>query len=149
FTQSPEAGLLVRWSDGVVLEANPACLAMLGYEIGDIVGHRISELTAWVSAERRERCVETLTRDVHIENFETQFLRKSNAGDHTIDVLISSRTIHVNGVEMLMSTIRDISERRDAERNLEQSRRRLRDLQRLAGLGAWSFDPATKSVHWS
>lgn len=149
FTQSPEAGLLVRWSDGVVLEANPACLAMLGYEIGDIVGHRISELTAWVSAERRERFVETLTRDGHIENFETQFLRKSNAGDHTIDVLISSRTVHVNGVEMLMSTIRDISERRDAERNLEQSRRRLRDLQRLAGLGAWSFDPATKSVHWS
>ncbi|CAN0406560.1 unnamed protein product, partial [Hapterophycus canaliculatus] len=43
----------------------------------------------------------------------------------------------------------DISQRRQAERNLEQSRRRLRDLQRLAGLGTWSYDPITNRVHWS
>ncbi len=149
FTQSPEAGLLVRWSDGIVLEANPACLAMLGYELGDLVGHSISDLTLWACSKRREQFVETLIRDGRIENFETQLLRKSDVSDQAIDVLISSRTVNVNDVEMLMSTIRDISERRDAERNLEQSRRRLRDLQRLAGLGAWSFDPNTNSVHWS
>lgn len=149
FTQSPEAGLLVRWSDGTVLEANPACLTLLGYELDDLVGHPIAELAVWACPERRELFVQTLNRDGRIENFETQFLRKSASADHKIDVLISSRTVNVNGVEMLMSTIRDISERRDAERNLEQSRRRLRDLQRLAGLGAWSFDPNTESVHWS
>lgn len=149
FTQSPEAGLLIRWSDGTVLEANPACLELLGYELDEIVSHPIAELALWACPERRELFIETLSRDGRIENFETQFLRKSISGDSKIDVLISSRTVNVNGVEMLMSTIRDISERRDAERNLEQSRRRLRDLQRLAGLGAWSFDPSTQSVHWS
>lgn len=149
FTQSPEAGLLIRWTDGIVLEANPACLHLLGYELDEIVGHPIADLAVWACPERREVFVETLNRDGRIENFETQFLRKSASGYCKIDVLISSRTVNVNGTEMLMSTIRDISERRSAERNLEQSRRRLRDLQRLAGLGAWSFDPNTQSVHWS
>jgi len=50
---------------------------------------------------------------------------------------------------MLLSTIRDISQRRQAERNLEQSRRRLRDLQRLAGLGTWTYDPNLKTISWS
>ncbi len=149
FTQSPEAGLLVRWSDGIVLEANPACLAMLGYELGDLVGHSIASLAVWACPQRREEFIETLADEGRIENFETQFVRKSESADRAIDVLISSRTVNVNGVEMLLSTIRDISERRGAERNLEESRRRLRDLQRLAGLGAWSFDPKTDSVHWS
>ena len=149
FTQSPEAGMLVRWSDGIVLEANPACLAMLGYDVGDLVGQSIASLEVWACPEQRERFLEALTREGRVENFETQFLRNSEDADRKIDVLISSRTVNVNGVEMLMSTIRNISERRAAERNLEQSRRRLRDLQRLAGLGAWSFDPNTGLVHWS
>ncbi|TWT75179.1 protein kinase domain-containing protein [Allorhodopirellula solitaria] len=149
FTQSPEAGLLVRWSDGIVLEANLACLTLLGYQVGDLVGRSMSDLEVWASSQRREQFLDTITRDGGIENFETQFLRNSELADRKIDVLISARTVNVNGVEMLMSTIRDISERRGVERNLEQSRRRLRDLQRLAGLGAWSFEPGTDSVHWS
>ncbi len=149
FTQSPEAGLLIRWSDGVVLEANPACLQLLGYELGELVGKTISNLSIWACPERRAEFVQTITRDGRIENFETRFLRKGGASDQRIDVLISAATVEVNGTEMLLSTIRDITQRRDAERNLEQSRRRLRDLQRLAGLGTWSYNPETKIIQWS
>ncbi|SMP78016.1 hypothetical protein SAMN06265222_12430 [Neorhodopirellula lusitana] len=147
FTQSPDAGLLLRWSDGVVMEANEAILEMLGYEKGELVGRRVSELSIWASTERRELFVEQLTQDRRADNFETQFTRKG--GGTLIDVLISARTVDVGGTEMLLSTFRDITHRRETERNLEQSRRRLRDLQRLAGLGTWTFDPSTKAVHWS
>ncbi|WP_044250516.1 protein kinase domain-containing protein [Rhodopirellula sp. SWK7] len=154
FTQSPEAGLLIRWADGVVLEANVACMTMLGYQEGELVGREIAKLDIWNCPKHRQKFVETLTQEGHVENFETQFLRKHSGTDQTgvdqvIDVLISARTVSVSGNELLLSTIRDITQRRNAERDLEQSRRRLRDLQSLAGLGTWSFDPRTEVLQWS
>ncbi|WP_146582232.1 protein kinase domain-containing protein [Neorhodopirellula pilleata] len=163
FTQSPEAGLLIRWRDGAVMEANLACLSLLGYEKDELVGKTIANLSIWACPDRRKQFIAQLSRDGQVDNFETQFVRKGASADcdtavkmaggelvpGVMDVLISSRTVEVGGEEMLLSTIRDISQRRQAERNLEQSQRRLRDLQRLAGLGTWTYDPNMKTVSWS
>lgn len=168
FTQSPEAGLLIRWKDGIVMEANQACLRLLGYEKNELVGNRIAELSIWACAQRQKDFVELVANDGQVDNFETQFVHKNAVGDcdsveqmaaspetsHTrfpgvFDVLISARTVEVGGEAMLLSTIRDITIRRQTERSLEQSRRRLRDLQQLAGLGTWSYDPVAHAVHWS
>ena len=163
FTQSPEAGLLIRWRDGAVVEANLACLSLLGYEKEELVGKTIANLSIWACPDRRKQFVAQLSRHGQVDNFETQFVRKGASADcdtavkmadgesvpGVMDVLVSSRNVEVGGEEMLLSTIRDISQRRQAERNLEQSRRRLRDLQRLAGLGTWTYDPNRKTVNWS
>ncbi|WP_236696171.1 serine/threonine-protein kinase [Rhodopirellula islandica] len=163
FTHSPDAGMLIRWSDGVVLEANTACLELLGYAKEEVVGQKMTSLTIWACPEKRETFIEQLAREGQIDNFETQFLHKQtqleelNCDDKTgqvqipgvIDVLISSRTVHLGGEEMLLSTVRDISARKTAERDLEYSRRRLRDLQRLAGLGSWSFALQSQAIRWS
>ena len=192
FTHSPEAGMLVRWQDGVVMEANTACMDMLGYGPDELVGVAISSLQIWACPRRRTDFIEQLARDGRIDNFETQFVPRGvkldqelcDSPDETgaataterqgatggyesspggqadlqvstsppppvIDVLISARTVDVNGEVMLMSTIRDISQRKAAERELEQSRKRLRDLQRLAGLGTWSFNVDDRTMKWS
>ncbi|QDT09109.1 protein kinase domain-containing protein [Planctomycetes bacterium K23_9] len=190
FTFSPEAGLLIRWSDKVVIEVNDACTELLGYEKEELVGQVISKLTIWACPSRRQIFVEELAKNGRIDNFETQFLHrcatmqdpecekfalnKQRTADgaelsgaesdgvgpdgmmpegimiaQPIDVLISARTVEVGGEEMLLSTIRDISKRREIERDLEQSRQRLKDLQRLAGLGTWSYDPVADEIRWS
>ncbi|NND99802.1 MAG: protein kinase [Pirellulaceae bacterium] len=165
FTHSPEAGLLVRWADGVVMEANLACLDLLGYEKDEFVGRVVADLAIWACPDRRQQFVNRLSSEGRIDNFECQFVPKTVNLEHNvceddtvntaksdsrlIDVLISARTVEVGGQEMLLSTIRDISIRREAERNLQQSRRRLLDLQRLAGLGTWSFHPKTNEIQWS
>ncbi|MFG0268226.1 MAG: protein kinase [Rhodopirellula sp. JB055] len=164
FTHSPDAGMLIRWSDGVVMEANTACLELLGYTKEEVVGQKMTSLTIWACPKKREEFIEQLAREGQIDNFETQFLHKQTSVEPSlckdnlpvpqqasgvIDVLISSRTVLLGGEEMLMSTVRDISARKTAERDLEYSRRRLRDLQRLAGLGSWSFALQTQSIRWS
>ncbi|MEM6979007.1 MAG: protein kinase [Planctomycetota bacterium] len=146
FTQSPDAGLLIRWANGELVEANAAFAKLVGYGNDELVGLSMSSLTIWVCPDRRGVFLEMLGRDGRVDNFETQFRTKSA---DLIDVLISSRRVEVGDEEMVMSTIRDISPRKAAERELQQSRRRLRDLQQLAGLGTWSYNVIEKRVVWS
>ena len=81
-----------------------------------------------------------------IDNFEATFFTPTVT---SIDVLISGRVVELRGEPMIISTIRDISLRKKAENELKQSRQRLRDVQRLAGLATWSFDVRTGEVTWS
>jgi PAS domain-containing protein len=57
--------------------------------------------------------------------------------------------VEVQGEPMVVTTIRDISLRKKAEKELRQSQQRLRDVQRLAGLATWSYDVSTEEVTWS
>ena len=50
---------------------------------------------------------------------------------------------------MVVSTIRDISLRKEAENELKKSQQRLKDLQQLAGLATWSYDLRSREVTWS
>ncbi|MEM1224692.1 MAG: protein kinase [Planctomycetota bacterium] len=163
FTKSPDAGILIRWQDGQILEVNEAFRRLLGYTDEMMVGESISALSLWACPERRARFVDAMKRDGQVDNFEAQFIRydanaassltpsanRGQAGSECIDVLLSSRRVELGGQELALSTIRDISQRKSAERDLQQSRRRLRDLQRLAGLGSWSYNVVDQTVTWS
>ena len=50
---------------------------------------------------------------------------------------------------MVVSTIRDVSLLKHAEKELKRSQTRLRELQRLAGMASWQYDVATEKVTWS
>lgn len=146
FTHSPEAGLLTRLSSGEVLEANERFTQLLGYEADEVVGRRMAELNVWACPERRSVFTDLLQREGQIDNFEALFVRRDG---HRLHVLISGRTTTLAGEPMLVSTIRDVSQRKEAENELKRSRKRLGDLQRLAGLGTWSYDVASKEISWS
>ncbi|MEM9364671.1 MAG: protein kinase [Planctomycetota bacterium] len=173
FMQSPEAGILVRLEDGVLLESNAAFERLIAYSKGELVGQPMGELSIWRCPHRRQEFVERIRRDRSIDNFEAQFVRRDGQAPESphasadpdvddscddpdrvrpvgvVDVLISSRVVHVDGQDVMLSTIRDISARKDAERRIQQSRQRMRDFQRLAGLGTWSFSTVAQKVTWS
>ncbi len=146
FTHSPEAGLLTQLTTGVVIESNDMFKQLFGYRDEEIVGHKMSELNIWACPERRKLFVERLRGEGLVDNFEAPLLHKDGRRIHT---LISGRATRVHGEELVVSTIRDISLRKEAENELKRSRQRLRDLQRLAGLGTWSYDMQTDEVYWS
>jgi PAS domain S-box-containing protein len=146
FTYAPEAGLLLQMSTGVVIEANQMFYDLFGYNEDEVAGREVSELNLWACPQRRDDLVMKLKRDGRIENFEAAFLHTDG---HTIHVLISGRVVQVQGDSMVVSTIRDISLRKEAENELKKSRQRLKDLQRLAGLATWSYDLRSREVTWS
>ncbi len=146
FTNSPEAGLLTKFTTGRVLEANEMFKQMLGYSEQEIVGRKISELKIWECTKRRLLYVEQLRDHGVVDNFEAVLLHKDGRRIHT---LISGRATQVGSEVLIVSSMRDISLRKVAENELKLSRQRLQDLQRLAGLGTWSLDLSTGEVQWS
>jgi PAS domain S-box-containing protein len=146
FTQAPEAGLLIRMEGGCVVEANDAFRELFGYSNQDLENKSIFELNIWDSEEDRERLTEALQNTGALNNLESRFLHRDG---HAIDVLISGCVVDMQGEAMVVSTIRDISIRKKAEKELMMSRQRLSDLQRLAGLATWSFDTRTEELVWS
>ncbi|GAA4463110.1 protein kinase domain-containing protein [Novipirellula rosea] len=146
FTHSPDAGLLIRMSSSRVVEANQTFRDLMGYAEEEIVGKLMTELNLWICPQRRDELIAELERNRRIDNFEGQLRHRDG---HPIDVLISGRVTKLAGETMLISSIRDISIRKQTENDLRRSRRRLKDLQALAGLATWSYDAITKQVTWS
>ncbi len=146
FTHSPEAGLLTRMSTGHIVEANQMFEQLLGYPKEQIVGRRISELNMWACPERRLLFIDRLKADGFIDNFEAPLFHQDGT---KIAALISGRTAHIDNEDLIVSTIRDITLRKDAENELKRSRKRLCDLQRLAGLATWSYIPSRSQCEWS
>ena len=146
FQDSPEAGLLLRMPDYVIDEVNRRFLELFGYEARNLIGIRISEMNLWVCPDSRGTMVDTVRRDGRIDDFETQFYRSDNS---IVDVSIASRMTDIDGETVMISTIRDVTKRKSAERELIQSRQKLVNLQHMAGLATWSYDIARDEITWS
>ncbi|MEM9644134.1 MAG: protein kinase [Planctomycetota bacterium] len=146
FTRSPDAGILTRLSDAEILEANDAFFDLLGYALEDVVGSKMPDLHVWKDPDQRVQFITEIREQGRTDGFETTMLRFDGT---EVDVLISARSTKLNNERVLITTLRDISLRKHTERKLERSRRRLAELQRLAGLGTWSVDLASQEIRWS
>ncbi len=153
FTRSPEAGLLSRWGSSEIIEVNDAFLQLFGGRRTELLGRKLSELNLWVCPRRRTELIDQIEAAGEIENFEAR-LRNLPGDDPAAptaehDVLISGRRVDVDGVEMLLTSLRDVTGRLAAERHSNQMARRLRDLQSMAGLQTWSLDVPGGQIRWS
>ena len=138
--------MLGNTTTGTIVEANEMFEQVFGFRSDQIVGTKLGSLKLWACEERRQEFVRRLSESRQVENFEAPLLHRDG---HRIDVLISSRQTTINGEQMVVSTLRDISSRKATENELKRSRQRLREIQELAGLGTWSYDVRTKEVQWS
>lgn len=146
FTQSPDAGLMTRWGDGEIIEANNMFQQLTGFEPSAVVGRKIIDLNLWACKERRARFVEVLSDTGHVADFETPLYHRDG---RRLDVSLCASRVEMNGESYILTTMRDIGLRMQARQELDRSRQRLRDMQRLAQLGTWELNVATGKVRWS
>ncbi len=102
--------LFMRRDDGRIVEANAAALAAYGYAREQLVGMRIYDLRA--PSTKKLIAEEMAEADEQTILFETAHQRKDGS---TFPVEVSSRGATIEGVRMLISVVRDITERKRAE----------------------------------
>jgi PAS domain S-box-containing protein len=113
--------LIVRRDGGRILEANAAAVKTYGYNQDELLGLTVKELRAPESVVMADS--QMAEADAHGILFETVHRRKDGS---TFPVEISSQGATINGTRTLISVIRDISERKQAEKLIQQHLEELR-----------------------
>jgi PAS domain S-box-containing protein len=119
--QSRDVILFMRHEDGRIVEANPAATVAYGYTRDELLNLTIHDLR---EPETRALVGSQMTEaDARGALFESVHRRKDGS---TFPVEVSSRGVTVDGTHMLISVVRDITERKRAEEALRESEERLR-----------------------
>jgi PAS domain S-box-containing protein len=116
FRSSPTPIALTRLADGKIMDVNEAFCQLFGYSHEEIVG-RTSLDVGIANPESRQKAVEMLKEKGAIRNLE----QKARNRDGTLlDILKSVENINVNGEQYALTTLIDITRRKQAEEYLRR-----------------------------
>jgi PAS domain S-box-containing protein len=135
FNGSPDA-VFVEDTDGLILDVNPAACRLHDMSYDELVGKNVVDLVP--PNERdvvKERFHEWVTGEM--ENFEGFSSKRTG---EAVPVEIRGAKITYKGQPAILLHVRDISERKESEAALAQSRQRFRDLADLIPLPLWETD---------
>jgi len=115
--------------DGNIIECNDK---LSGYSRDELVGRSTTELGLWAKPEDRQHVVDVVAARGYINDFATTFRKKDGT---VLNGSISTNMVSLNNGEFLLSVIRDIAERKQAEEERLRLEQQLLHAQKLESLG--------------
>ncbi|TFW04955.1 PAS domain S-box protein [Oxalobacteraceae bacterium OM1] len=127
FFSSPDYIGFSRLEDGTYIDVNPGFERMLGYRREDVLGRTSFDVGIWPEedAEQRIAYVAQLKRDGMVKDYPGRLRR---ADGTVIEVEASANIVEVGGQLLLIAIVRDVTERKRAERELRERETALRQL---------------------
>jgi PAS domain S-box-containing protein len=119
FHSNPNPMTISRVSDGCILDFNVSALKFFGAKKEDVIGKTSFELNLWLDHAHRDEILQALRQQQIVHGLEYN-VRIHNGDIRT--VLFSAEMIEVDGQFCLVSTMNDISDRRQAEVFLQQAK---------------------------
>lgn len=137
FNTSPDAIFIAGMRNERLIDANESFARLTGYKLQELVGKSMSELGIWPSRHVYERFISMMQEKGRAINLELNF--RSRPGEERIG-LLSGELINLRGESHILSTIHDITERKEAEVMLRESEERYRALVEQAADGIFIAD---------
>jgi PAS domain S-box-containing protein len=125
FNTTPDAVVIIRFSDGVVINMNEGFSKMTGYSFNEIIDNKIQDIWFYENSDERNSIAEIIKSNGSCHNQEAIFKRKDGS---LITGIISAKLINLNGVQHVLSVTRDISERKAALDELRESEEKFRNI---------------------
>jgi PAS domain S-box-containing protein len=117
FRASPDALLISRIADGVILEVNDSFVALSGYSRDELVGKSTFLLDIYADPKVRARALSILEEKGRVRDLEVEIKRKS--GEVRL-VQYSAEPLDLHGEHCWLTIGRDITERNQSEKEREQ-----------------------------
>ncbi len=146
FRDGPQPAWIATLAEGQILDVNSSFSRVLGYSMTEAIGQTCIKLGLWADPTDVEQFWDSLLQTGRVLDFEVQFRTKSN---DLKTVLLFARVIHLYGQECVLGVLSDISDRKQAEESLQANTVRLQEAQRVAQVGSWELDVATRTSLWS
>jgi PAS domain S-box-containing protein len=119
--EASEAGILVvDAADGTIVDANPALLGLLDYSFSDVVGKHLWDVAAFAAVVADRMAFVALQRQRFLRHSDIPLRTKD---DRVVDVELVSLIYVEQGRETIQWNIRDITERKAAERLMVQAQK--------------------------
>ena len=109
FETSPDAVVITRIEDSIIVDVNGGFTAYTGYDRGEVIGRSVLDIDIWKDLDQRKALMDAVFEKGFVHNWEADFRTKN--GD-TLTCLLSTKKIDINGEAHLLSVIRDITDRK-------------------------------------
>jgi PAS domain S-box-containing protein len=104
-------------AEGRCIDINETGLRTLGYRREEMIGRTMLELGIWESKSARDRVIQALEEEGMVRDLETNLRGKNGL---TFTGLFSAERIKFNGEPYMLSIIKDITERKRMEEEIER-----------------------------
>jgi two-component system cell cycle sensor histidine kinase/response regulator CckA len=143
--ESATDAIFILDMQGNITDANKTAYERLGYTKKEMLSMHVSQLD---HPDSRKKIGE---RIAHLKQYgaykgEVVHLRKDGT---VMPAEINARVMNIEGREVILSVVRDISERKRTEDALRTSEERLRQSVRVSKLGIFDHDQLADTIYWS
>jgi len=125
FQIAPDAMLISRLKDGMLMEMNQSFSQLTGYSYQEAHGKTTAELRLWAKPSDRDAVVEELRNRSYVQNLEFTFRTREGL---SLTGLVSARAVNLHEEPHIFMVIRDISDRRQREREIQRYNRQLQEI---------------------
>ncbi len=139
FRVSPAGITITRISDGKIVDVNESFLKMFEFTREEVIGHTSIELNI-LSQEERKKLIQHQIETGGLHNAELNARSKSGK---VITVMFSSKPMELEGELHHVTTMIDITERRQAEEALRVNHARLQRVLEVETVGVMFWDLTT------
>jgi diguanylate cyclase (GGDEF)-like protein/PAS domain S-box-containing protein len=115
FETSPDGVLIARAEDGRIVDANPAFLHIMNFNLEEVIGHTSVELDMWADDEDSRKVAEALQEEEVCRDLEVRLRRKKG---EIFWAELSASFTEVEGESCVISYIRDVSEAKADEEKI-------------------------------
>ncbi|MCF7891147.1 PAS domain S-box protein [Candidatus Bipolaricaulota bacterium] len=124
--ETAQDGMLILEADsGKIMDANPYIRNLLGFSKQELVGKQLWEIGTFKDVVENRDKFQKLVKEGYIR-YEHLPLKTKDGKEALVEFV--SNSYMVNGQKVIQCNIRDITERRKAERKLKESERKYRSL---------------------
>jgi PAS domain S-box-containing protein/putative nucleotidyltransferase with HDIG domain len=146
FEAAQDGILILDAETGMIEDVNPFLIKMLGYSREEFVKRKLWEVGAFQDMEANRNAFEALQVDEYIR-YEDLPLRAKNGA--LVEVEFVSNVYMVGSGKVVQCNIRNITERKQAEKSLHEKERLLSEAQKIGRMGSWSYSIPTDNLQYT
>ena len=116
FETSPDAIVITRIEDNVIIDINLGFTAYTGYDREEVVGRSVLDIELWQDVDQRKALLDEVYAKGFALNWEAVFCTKYVG---LITCLLSTKKLEINGIPHILTVARDISDRKLYEARIQ------------------------------